>query len=97
MICSCHRNKHFENVKKFGTEILHLRLDILVVQTMFREKLRFFVACVKKTKEMPRKQPFLTPKFVFLTHDTKNVGFPWNNFVNTECRDIRVKFFVQIF
>jgi hypothetical protein len=28
---------------------MHLRLDILYVHTKFREKLSFFVACVKNT------------------------------------------------
>jgi hypothetical protein len=33
---------------------------------------------------MSRKQPILTPKFAFLTHDPKNVGFQWNNCMSTQ-------------
>jgi hypothetical protein len=54
---------------------LHLRLDILRAHNKFCEKQVLFMTCVKKIKEMTRKQSFLTPNFLFLTHDTKNIGF----------------------
>jgi hypothetical protein len=44
------------------------------VHTQSFMKTRLFVACVKNKKNLG-KQPFLTPNLVFLTHDTKNVGF----------------------
>jgi hypothetical protein len=53
---------------------LHSHLNILCALTKFRENLIFCGLC-KKTKKILGKQPFLTPNFVFLTHDTKNVGF----------------------
>jgi hypothetical protein len=75
-ICSYHQNKHFENVEKFQMKFLHLRLDILCVHTKLRKKTTIFVAYGKGQNKCHVKT-FLTPKFVFLTHEIKNNGF-WN-------------------
>jgi hypothetical protein len=91
-ICFCHWKIKFWNVKKIRTKLSHLRLSILCVHAIFREKSTFFVAC-KKDKKMSSTKLFLNTKFCLFTHDTKNFGFSWNDSVST----YNIKTYASIF
>jgi hypothetical protein len=53
---------------------MHLDLDFLYAHIKFRGKLIIFVSC-KNRKTMSRANSFLVLKFIFFTHDAKNIIF----------------------
>ena len=61
--------KIFQSVKKFQTKNWRIHLDIIYVHVKFQRKLIFFMASIKRQKDVLRKALFNT-EFVFSTRDT---------------------------
>jgi hypothetical protein len=63
---------------------------------MFRGKLTVFVSFVKKTKKCLMESLFKHLIYLF-AHDTQNVDFPRNNFLNTYDVEMYTSFFYSEF
>jgi hypothetical protein len=76
--------KTFCNVKKIQNFFRRLRIDILRTYIKFCKKKTniFFNLCEKRQKKNVTYTAFFAPKFILFTHGNKNIGFPWNHFVN---------------
>jgi hypothetical protein len=82
--------KHFE-ISTNSEPKNHAYVSTLHVK--FREKLTYFVACVKKTKIISYKAIVNTIFLAFFIHDIKNVGF----FVEQLCKHIEFKTYALSF
>jgi hypothetical protein len=77
----------FLNAKKNLKKVARIRLHVLCVCIKFHEKITFFVACAKKTKNCVVERYLEALKFVFLRRQNKKTFFhktlcPTHTFAN---------------